>query len=162
VRLYEPPRLDALDGRTLTSVDPGARVLHFAEWRVVGGLWALQDVGASSGEVRGRPDVIVFEVPQDYADFQVARRDLDRLRTHVRRAARLHLGRPGCVVYEVLPRDWKRGIPKEVHHRRAAERLTPAEAGLLPGVDSPRYDHNAWDAVALGLWAVGRLARRRG
>lgn len=160
LRLYEPPVLRPELGDRLAAVDPAVRVLHWAEYVWSGSAWRLVDLGATSGEVPGTPRYLVFEVPQDYADFRVARADLDRIRRHVVRAARPHLDR-GATVYEVLPRDWKRGIPKEVHHARALERLAPAEAGLLPGPGARGYDHNAWDALTLGLWATGRLTRRR-
>ena len=64
------------------------------------------------------------------------------------------------------PEQWKASVPKEIHHRRAwvvltdAEREVPALWALNP--DGPHYQHDTADAIALWLWAVGRLGRGGG
>jgi hypothetical protein len=58
----------------------------------------------------------------------------------------------GCRVELVQPRTWKHQVPKHIHHARASKVLTDAERELMA---SKRHD--VWDAVALGLWKLGRL-----
>jgi hypothetical protein len=61
----------------------------------------------------------------------------------------------------VKPATWKGQIPKDVHHRRARARLLAEEVRVLErvllGVPAAKQ-HNVLDAVALGLYAVGRRA----
>lgn len=52
----------------------------------------------------------------------------------------------------VLPREWKGQLPKDVCWNRALEVLTPSELSVIKG-----SDHNMRDAIALGLWKLGRL-----
>lgn len=55
------------------------------------------------------------------------------------------------------PKQWKGSVPKDVHHRRAKASLSKDELGVLT-----RSGHAAQkdvlDAVALGLFHLGRLA----
>lgn len=53
------------------------------------------------------------------------------------------------------------GDPRRgVRGARIWERLSPAEQQVL--VDSDEMQHDVFDAVGVGLWALGRFARRRG
>lgn len=54
-------------------------------------------------------------------------------------------------VLAVYPRRWKGNRPKPVHHRQAFGKLKEEERPLWP------KNHNARDAVALGLWRLKRL-----
>lgn len=62
-----------------------------------------------------------------------------------------------------LPAEWAMGTSKtktgsawaSVRGRRVRERLRPGEETLIPD------QHDALDAAAIGLWAVGRFTRRR-
>jgi hypothetical protein len=64
----------------------------------------------------------------------------------------------GARVLQTLPNEWKGQVPKDVHHRRALAILSDDERAAIPSL--PRtYAHNALDAVALGLWRLGRLRR---
>ena len=163
----------------LLSVDPGATYCGCAAW-VDGVLVGVERV-VGSGRARGRgvdpaalarkvwawwvetvrdpllqhPEAyLVVEDQQDYPGRGARTADLDRLRAVVRHLAIVPPHR------ELRPRPgaWKAGVPKAVHHRRAlaalwpTERRTISEAGRLD-------DGDVLDAVALGLWAVGRLGR---
>lgn len=56
-----------------------------------------------------------------------------------------------CVVKHYSPYTWKANVPKNIHHERLAHVLTPTEL-----VGCEWWDHNAWDAVGIGLYALGR------
>lgn len=59
----------------------------------------------------------------------------------------------------VVPHDWKGQAPKDVMQTRIRESLTDLERQLFAvSVQSvpPSLQHNAWDAVGLGLWALKR------
>lgn len=92
-------------------------------------------------------------------------------------------GASGGRVVSLTPNDWKGSIAKPVHHGRAWAVLTDHERWVLRDVASEAaitaskrrgardgwakagavycrgYDHNLLDAVALGLFALGRLPR---
>jgi len=60
----------------------------------------------------------------------------------------------------VTPSEWKGNAPKEVTAARAVNALTWAEVAKteLDLADVPAsLRHNVWDAIAIGLWALGRL-----
>lgn len=83
----------------------------------------------------------------------------------------------------VTPREWKGSMPKPVHHRKVWQALSPTERTALPGYTENEINkalmrgakdgwrkpggtyyrgergkvHNALDAVALGLFGLGRL-----
>lgn len=62
-------------------------------------------------------------------------------------------------VQAVLPATWKGQVPKHIHHARVLKELSPAETVVLQkGFLGVRKDlqHNVLDAVALGLYGVGR------
>lgn len=165
----------------LLSVDPGATYCGCAAWvdgvlvgveRVVGSgrargrgvdpaalarkvwAWWSDAVGLPSADVGVPAFSLVVEDQQDYPGRGGRTADLDRLRAVVRRLAIV----PPYRELRPRPGAWKAGVPKDVHHRRVlaalrpAERRTISEAGRLD-------DGDVLDAVALGLWAVGRLGR---
>jgi hypothetical protein len=60
----------------------------------------------------------------------------------------------------VKPEEWKKQLPKGVCWTRALGRLVPEESALLhPAIvrGAKKLDHNIADAIALGLWALGRF-----
>lgn len=64
----------------------------------------------------------------------------------------------GCSVQTIHPRTWKGTVPKEHHQPRILSKLSPAELELVPRMPiARRYEHNAVDAVGLGLWKLGRM-----
>jgi len=58
------------------------------------------------------------------------------------------------IVY--LPAEWKGQVPKDIMHRRAAERLNAEEAACLPSLAKSKI-HNVLDAVSIGLVVLGRM-----
>lgn len=60
----------------------------------------------------------------------------------------------------VRPRAWKGTIDGDKLIKRIKMRVTPAER-LCVVLPCPSLEHNVWDAIGLGLWAVGRLTRTR-
>lgn len=98
-----------------------------------------------------------METPKDYVNFGVAKADLKRLRATLAAIA-LVARRAGWGTAYVEPHAWKGNVPKTVHHNRLRGVLGPGDAAVaLPG--DPGYDHNVADAVALGLYRVGRVGR---
>lgn len=141
------------------AVDPAAR--GFAWARYVNGV--LTSCG--TGTVADLPVLLpdsgaqwTIETPQNYGTFGVAHKDLDRLRETVR-AVEAHAKSNGCAVAFTKPFSWKGNVPKQIHHRRIYGRLEQIEQHVAGPAEGPRYDHNVYDAVALGLWAVGRVSR---
>jgi hypothetical protein len=59
----------------------------------------------------------------------------------------------GSKVELVRPSRWKGSVPKEIHQRRIRAALEVEEHENLA------QNHNAVDAVGLGLWKLGRLKR---
>lgn len=52
------------------------------------------------------------------------------------------------------PGQWKGQVPKKIMCKRILEALSDVERALLKPL---KEDHNAVDAVGLGLWALGRM-----
>lgn len=66
-------------------------------------------------------------------------------------------------VYLVRPREWKGQIPKEISRKRSQQQLSEHE---LERADSLLFklaagkQHNAWDAIGIGLWYCRKLRLR--
>ena len=103
--------------------------------------WAVRWQGAAAE--------LVIEVPTSYPGHTATEPTLERMR---RTAAAV--ARPWSLKRQVEPREWKGNVPKEIHHARALAALLPHEVALWSA-----DDHDVRDAIALGLWAVGRLQR---
>jgi hypothetical protein len=67
---------------------------------------------------------------------------------------------PGAVVEGVRPRVWKGTIDGDAMVARIQSRVTAAERVAIQ-LPCASLAHNVWDAVGIGLWRVGRLARQR-
>lgn len=106
----------------------------------------------------------VVEQPQQYeARFMKGdRADITEL-TGVASAVALILSVKAPEVQTPLPAAWKGQVKKDVHNRRALSRLLPHELQVIDwpkksgGAVNPALAHNVIDAVALGLWRIGRL-----
>lgn len=153
------------------SIDLGVRYVGAAWWHD-GRLVAAERVAAprtrTDGEARrllarellARAEVldpdgdaaVVCETPQDYGSRSSCYADLDRMRGTAT-ILRAWLG-PSSRWRMVLPREWKGNVPKRVHHERVRDLLDATEAAGVPWGDL-----DVLDAVALGLWAVGRAGR---
>ena len=158
----------------LCCVDPGKRVSGVSLWFVDAhgatlgsadvvkcasgspAVMARQIVAwATTDAVGWRPSaqlVFALEVPQHYATQTATGRGVDALEVVIEELGRLLGDR---VVARWLPFEWKRNTPKKIHHARMRGALT---SGEWANIKAPG-DHNCRDAVALGLFAVGRLGR---
>lgn len=104
----------------------------------------------------------VVEDQVDYRDHPGRSEDLDALRDVVRalRVGAMGVGYVAAWV-SVRPSVWKGQVPKQVHHARLAALLEEGERVRAPGGrrgdsgDAP----DTWDAIGLGLWALGRAGR---
>lgn len=108
----------------------------------------------------GSPATWVVETQQHYAGKSVAA-DLVALTT----ATGWILGVcvwPNSRVHLVLPRVWKGQLKKEIVRSRVQAILNADELAAFRLPDgrrqgtADRASHDAWDAVALGAWALGR------
>lgn len=64
----------------------------------------------------------------------------------------------GSDVNLVVPTTWKGSVPKEIHNRRVLSHLSPEELARVPlRPRSKKPDHNAVDAIGLGLWKLRRM-----
>ena len=55
------------------------------------------------------------------------------------------------------PSEWKGQVPKPAIKKRIVDELTDAEVSRV----SKRLAHDGYDAIGIGLYALGRLFRRR-
>lgn len=66
-------------------------------------------------------------------------------------------------VFSHTPMSWKGSVPKDVHHGRIAKHMllggTPREREIWTTFSEFKKDHNVRDAIALNLFAIGRVKR---
>lgn len=103
-----------------------------------------------------RCEVLVIELPQVYPG---AREEDPNDLIQVARSVGMWEQATECnEVYLVHPRKWKGTVAKEIHNRRTLAKLEPRERALLEALYLPASKrHNVIDAIALGLWATGRM-----
>lgn len=151
----------------LFAFDPGARSIAWARFECAR-LVACGYVDAKTVDelqraievtnVRGREAVI--ELPQVYQQraWKGDPNDLIAVAVTVGRIA-AEVG-AGGLVRLVRPHGWKGSTPKDVMTARIESKLLTEESKILHCANIPRAKrHNAIDAIGLGLWALGRLAR---
>ncbi|WP_246137120.1 hypothetical protein [Myxococcus llanfairpwllgwyngyllgogerychwyrndrobwllllantysiliogogogochensis] len=61
----------------------------------------------------------------------------------------------------VYPRDWKGTVDADAFIERIKQRLSPVEHLRVELPSATSLHHNVWDAIGIGLHALGRLAPRR-
>lgn len=61
----------------------------------------------------------------------------------------------------VYPRDWKGTLDADAFIKRIKQRLDAAEHLRVELPSSFSLHHNVWDAIGIGLHALGRLTRRQ-
>jgi hypothetical protein len=146
-----------------TTISEAERWLHVADsvlaW--VSGLAQILMI-----ERQLRIATFVFERPQIYREAK-SKGDHNQLiglaAVGVALAARLQVTSPALVVLSPTPAEWSGQLPKTTRGdpwksprgQRVAGRLSPDELRLVPA------QHDAIDAVGLGLWALGRFDRQR-
>lgn len=57
----------------------------------------------------------------------------------------------------VHPDVWKGSVPKHIHTKRVLARLDRNELELVQAIRPKSLQHNAIDAVGIGLWTLGRM-----
>lgn len=65
-------------------------------------------------------------------------------------------------ITELPPATWKGQVPKPIHHERLQRLLSDAELQHIQRDMAPipaSLQHNLWDAIGLGLYALGRTGR---
>lgn len=96
----------------------------------------------------------VIEVPRIYPRGDQRKGDLNDL-LEVAGVVGAIAGRAHNVI-GVYPADWKGQVPKNVMNKRVLGLLSAAERSRITS-----FDHNALDAVGIGLHHLGRLNRKR-
>lgn len=144
-----------LDGRVL-CIDPSkpgnnTGLAWFTSQRLAGcQLWTWARAG------RETCDVLVIELPQVYPGARDE--DPNDLIQVARSVGMWEQAVSALEVHLVHPRKWKGTVAKEIHNRRTLAKLEPAELALLEALKLPASKrHNVIDAIALGLWALGRM-----
>jgi hypothetical protein len=151
--------------RRLVSVDPGK---HKVAWALfVDGVLHTCGSSYSKGSIRAAAsvpvaDAAVVEVPQVYARSKGDPNDLVDVAVMAGAAAISAAAAAFCPTTFVRPCEWKGQTPKSVCWKRARNVLTDEEvaaqeAGYRAVTKSEGADVR--DAVALGLWALGRTGR---
>jgi hypothetical protein len=98
---------------------------------------------------------VVIEKPQVYQNLPVPPADLIDLHE----MSSIYVGMLGRQVEWVHPHTWKGSVKKAVMTARIPTHLTVEELPRVERVGAK--DHNTWDAVGIGLWALGRFDRKR-
>jgi hypothetical protein len=166
---------------TLVSIDPGTEETGIALYRdgkladvdvlrvkrSVGnreqrssgmGRLAVDQVRAWCGPGGGGTGVrVVLEYPQVYRHGAGAEVDPDDVLSLVLVLGHVwgtFHGVNGNTLELVRPATWKGQVPKRIMNNRIVGTLSPAEQQLVH--DKVRSNHNALDAVGIGLWALRR------
>lgn len=98
-------------------------------------------------------DLVVIEEPQMYQGRRAKGNPQDIIDLAVYVGQLEQRFRVTKCIKRVKPARWKGQLDKKLCHQRAREKLTMYEQNV---VDHAQVDHNGWDAVAMGLWALGR------
>ncbi|WP_338865154.1 hypothetical protein [Myxococcus stipitatus] len=61
----------------------------------------------------------------------------------------------------VYPRDWKGTLDAGAFIERIKQRLSPVEHLRVELLGAASLHHNVWDAIGIGLHALGRLSPRK-
>ena len=151
----------------LVAVDPGVHACGVAVFLRGGQLERAAYVTcagggpvAVAGEVRDWfgslvADRIVIERPQVYIPRLMKGDPNDLINLAMVVGALLAtLHGPGETV---LPASWKGQVPKDIMVNRIKKRLAPEELARAMLPKTKDLQHNVFDAIGIGLWAVGRL-----
>jgi hypothetical protein len=145
----------------LLAIDPGVSTGWAMYFFTTGKLWAC---GASDPRsVKLMPSKVVIERPQVYNKRNVDPNDLVTLAIQVGRYEEHFAGRGVKDIQEVLPRDWKGTLGKDVVHRQCTKIYSKEEQATidaaLKGLNQ-KAQTDLLDACALGLWALNRYPNR--
>jgi hypothetical protein len=161
----------------LIAIDPGLRTTGWALFEEVGAGSVLIRAGISRSTAKSLDDVmrehdesipkigglgrVVVEQMQVYG-IQHSKGDPQDLIHLSILGGYLVKGRNGAGTY-VEPKTWKGQRPKNtieplVKKHLSAEELARAEECFGP-IRAKSLLHNAWEAIGIGLWALGRWPR---
>lgn len=99
-------------------------------------------------------DMVIIEEPQAYQGRRAKGKPQDILDLAIYVGKLEEHFRPFTKsIKSVKPARWKGQLDKKLCHARAKAKLSERELGI---VEVANLDHNGMDAVALGLWALGR------
>lgn len=143
---------------SLLAIDPGVK-RHGWGFFLDGALVACGKSPSLSLVVGAALDELVIELPQAYGLRGGKGEDKNDLIALAFEAGRVAGLLNPKTLHVTSPSNWKAQVPKEIVHNRCRRVLSPAEAGLLEGPNGRGFDHNVWDAVALGLWHLKRISR---
>lgn len=136
----------------VVAIDPGKHASGIAKF--IDGV--LKSV-AYADDAETYADEVVVEIPQVYPKSEGDPNDLIEVAFAAGRLVNQVVG-PAELI-KVKPAQWKGQVPKKIHHARAKAALSEWERTIVDRhsttVESKK--HNIWDAVALGLWHLGRL-----
>lgn len=151
-----------VDEHILVSVDPGKRLCGVALWdgvsRQLIRAGAVHGDGTPNDMVRAVlawvgtwsvPLLYVVETPKRYKHLRSTHDGVASLE-----AVLSVIETVADVRAHYAPYTWKANVPKAVHHKRLARALHPLEL-----IDADTWDHNVWDGVGIGLYALGRTER---
>jgi RNase H-fold protein (predicted Holliday junction resolvase) len=150
----------------LISIDPGLRMCGLARWEKGTLTRALLVRGEkkergpvawrsmAQAVIREAPEAsrVVIEMPQFYTDrFRKGRpEDIAELAAVVGAISSSF----SVPVTAVLPRTWKGQSPKDVTKERCLRSLTQLELDAIDLPAAKSLEHNVYDAIGLGLWAI--------
>lgn len=159
----------------LVAVDPGLHHCGVSVWTgdgrlidarlvkntvdMAGPLNAQPMARAVAAEVQLCDADLVIEVPQVYPFGQGKGNPNDLI--DLTAVAGACMGLAGGAVSYYLPRQWKGQVPKDISHRRALAKLTDLEKTTIRLCKPAGLMHNVYDAVALGLFHVIKIGRRK-
>lgn len=134
-------------GQMILSIDPGA-TCGMAAWDGRELVSALSLPIATLVDMRLEADVLVIEVPTLWA-----RSSSSSILLLSERVGRIISAVRAGDVVRFFPSQWKGSTPKAICRERIKRVLSEAEVARITGT------HDAWDAVGIGLVALGRCGR---
>lgn len=144
--------------RGFVAVDPGAKcgLAFFDESRELVGVTCVDHEQALS-DVRAHGGIVICELPRVYP-MQASRVDPNDLIVLALKVGHITAHARAYVLPE--PAQWKRQVAKEITAQRSVAALLGKEkarcANFISGA-SESWMHNGLDALAIGLWALGRV-----
>ncbi|NNB91955.1 hypothetical protein [Corallococcus exiguus] len=157
VALFDVPSASLLCAGLPKNSEPAHGALSLASWASMAG--AVQ--AWLRPRIQDEPFQLVIELPRVYAAAHQRgdQNDLIQLAGVVGT-----LGGALAPVTErrsVFPRDWKGTLDADAFIERIKQRLESAEHLRVELPAAHDLHHNVWDAIGIGLHALGRLAPRR-
>jgi hypothetical protein len=159
----------------LVAVDPGLHNCGVSIWSNDGQLLEarlVKNTVEMSGPLNAQPMAravaaevplcdcdLVIEVPQVYPFGQGKGNPNDLI--DLAAVAGACMGLAGGAVSYYLPRQWKGQVPKDISHARAMAQLGDVEKTNIKLCRPAGLMHNVYDAVALGLFHVKKIGRRK-